>query len=268
MVTSFHPDRRLLIAVDMERYSRQDNVAQYRSQLTFQQAMRQTTDELGLDRANWMTQQGGDGELAILPQGTSEVTIVASFAPTLDRILRTHNHSLVSTSRVRLRMAVHEGLVHLDGANGYPGEAIVTVCRLVDAPPLKRALRSYPGANVALIVSERVYHDVVRHYPDLRPERFRHVPVRLADKDFDADAWIFIPDEDLSDFDGGEPITGPTTGTAPSVRSSQAATAPPPAASGSQFTFGGSVRTTGTTVFGDHNTVTGRGGSDERHQGR
>src|SRR5688500_12997729 len=70
------PDRRLLVAVDMENYSGKDNAAQYRAQQIFQQVMREAADELRLDRANWVTQQGGDGELAILPASASELTVV------------------------------------------------------------------------------------------------------------------------------------------------------------------------------------------------
>lgn len=259
MATSPHPDRRLLVAVDMERYSRQDNHAQYRSQQAFQQSMREAADELDLDRASWMTQQGGDGELAILPPGASEITVVAALAPTLDRILRAHNRSLVREARVRLRVAVHEGLVHLDGANGYPGEAIVTTCRLVDAPPLKQALRSFPHANVALIVSERVYHDIVLHYPDLRPERFQQVSVRLPDKGFEAEAWIFVPDEDLTAATRSSSTVAPLRNDAHQRAQDGAtptSTAPQPP-SASQFTFHGPV-TTEQAAFGNHNTLHGR----------
>jgi hypothetical protein len=220
VATTSQPNRRLLIAVDMERYSRQDNVVQYRSQRTFQQVMHEAVRELGLDRVRWITQQGGDGELAILPPDTPETVVVGTLAPVVNRLLATANQNQAPPARVRLRMAVHQGLVHLDGANGYPGEAVVTVCRLVDAPPLKAALRAFPSANVALIVSSEIYRDVVRQYGEPRPDRFREVKVRMPDKEFEHDAWVHVPDEDvthgdpMSDGEAGQDPAPPVTGTA------------------------------------------------------
>ncbi|WSA10909.1 hypothetical protein OG958_09105 [Micromonospora sp. NBC_01813] len=189
------PDRRILVAVDMESYSRRDNVLQHRAQLAFHEVMTTACNELGLDRASWQIQQGGDGELAILPQGTSERAVLARLTPVLDRLLRETNRGLSSEARVRLRVGVHEGPVHLDGANGYPGEAVVTVCRLVDSPELKTALRQFREAAVALIVSDRLYQDIVRHYQDLRPDHFQQVTARIPDKEFEAAAWIYVPGE-------------------------------------------------------------------------
>jgi class 3 adenylate cyclase len=200
------PDRRVLIAVDMESYSGRDNVLQHRAQLAFREVMTTACDELGLDRANWQIQQGGDGELAILPQGTSERAILARLTPVLDRLLRETNRGLSSGARIRLRVGVHEGPVHLDGANGYPGEAVVTVCRLVDSTQLKQALKQFPEAAVALIVSDRLFQDIVRQYQDLRPDHFHQVTARVPDKGFEAAAWIYVPGERI-----------PATGTRPDL---------------------------------------------------
>jgi hypothetical protein len=181
----------------MERYSPRDNVRQYRAQQLFRDVMDEAVASIGLDRRSWTTQQNGDGELAILPAGTSELTIVADFVPALDRVLREHNRSLLPDAKVRLRVAIHQGLVHLTGANGFPGEAVVEVCRLLDAEPLRRALAAFPHASVALIVSRNIFHDVVRHgYRGLRPERFAQVHVRVKQQAMDA--WISVPEEDAN----------------------------------------------------------------------
>lgn len=204
------PDRRVLVAVDMESYSRRDNVLQYRAQLTFQEVMAAACSEVGFDRASWQIQQGGDGELAILPQGTSERAVLARLTPVLDRLLRETNRGLSDEARIRLRVAVHEGPVHLDGANGFPSDAVVTVCRLVDSPQLKTALRQFPDAAVALIVSDRLYQDIIQQYQDLRLDHFRPVTARIADKGFEAAAWIYVPGESM-------PVTGTRPGPQDSV---------------------------------------------------
>src|SRR5690242_18680332 len=115
-----HPRRCVLVAVDMERYSPRDNPRQFQAQQLFRDVMAEAVASVGLQRDNWTTQQSGDGELAILPADTSELTVVADFVPALDRSLRAHNRSLLPEAKVRLRVAIHQGLVHLTGANGYP----------------------------------------------------------------------------------------------------------------------------------------------------
>jgi hypothetical protein len=218
MLVPSHPDRRFLVAVDMESYSRQNNLRQYQSQRTLREVMRAAVDEVGLDRVSWTTQSTGDGELAVLPAGVSEPTVVSRLVPAIDRILRQHNRSLIPGAKVRLRVALHQGLVHLDSANGFAGEAVVTVCRLLDAPPLKRALAAFTGAATAVIASEEVFRDVVnQQYDGLRPERFRKVEVSLPAKDFRQTAWIYVPDEDVSclDDDLEEPEPSPPTGPLP-----------------------------------------------------
>lgn len=256
------PDRQLLISIDMEHYSRRDNYLQYRAQQALRQVVDHGTAELGLDRANWRTQQGGDGELAIFRADAAEIAVVTRLAPTLDRRLRDHNRGLAPEARIRLRVAVHEGLVHLDGATGYPGNAVVTVCRLVDAPPLKAALREFPAANVALIVSDRIYQDIVRHNNEPRPDRFQRVLVELPGKDFREYAWVFVPDEDATRL-GRHPLPevspAPTTHRGndvpePDVRATKPPLPAPPAEGGQVFN---NITTHGHAAFGNHNQVSG-----------
>lgn len=256
------PDRRVLVAVDMESYSGRDNVLQHRAQLAFQEVMATACGELGFDRANWLIQQGGDGELAILPQGTSERAVVTRLTPILDRLLREHNRGLSGEARIRLRIGVHEGPVHLDGANGYPGDAVVTVCRLVDSPQLKSALRQFPRAAVALIVSDRLYHDIVRQYQDLRAEHFRQVTARLPEKKFEAAAWIYVPGENIAaaDESSGSPSPDPSQGNGGAdggVGRQGPGPRPQPPGGGQVFQ---DIRTRGVNAVGNGNaiSVTGR----------
>ncbi|MGI5146874.1 hypothetical protein ACQEVC_10895 [Plantactinospora sp. CA-294935] len=252
------PDRRVLVAVDMESYSGRDNVLQHRAQLAFREVMAAACGELGFDRANWLIQQGGDGELAILPPETSERAVVTRLTPVLDRLLREHNRGLSSEARIRLRVGVHEGPVHLDGANGYPGDAVVTVCRLVDSPQLKAALRQFPGAAVALIVSDRLYHDIVRQYQDLRPEHFQQVTARLPEKNFEAAAWIYVPGESVLAIDVRPDLLGSASdqpndgGGGGGVDRHGRGPHPQPAGGGQVFQ---DIRSRGIGAFGNGNSI-------------
>ncbi|MGC5054250.1 hypothetical protein ACLQ2S_22675 [Micromonospora sp. DT48] len=196
-----HPERRLLVCVDMERYSRRTNHQQYEAQHDFHRLLREAADAVGMDRVGWTTQQSGDGELAILPRDVSEARVIGRFVPELDRLLRRYNVSRLPAARIRLRVAVHQGMVHLDGANGFPGQAVVAVSRLCDAQPVRRALAAFPDAGVALVVSADIYRDVVTEYPEeLRPDRFRRVDVVHPAKEFREPAWLCVVDEDLTSW--------------------------------------------------------------------
>ncbi|MFI9527064.1 hypothetical protein [Micromonospora rosaria] len=228
-----HPERRLLISVDMERYSRRGNLQQYEAQQAFHDLLHGAARDVGLDRAAWATQQAGDGELAILPRDVPESCVIGRFVPELNRRLRAYNVSRVEAARVRLRLAVHQGLVHLDGANGFPGQAVVFVSRLCDADPVRRALAAFPDAGVALVVSTDIYRDVVSEYPEqMRPERFRRVRISRPEKGFDEYAWVCVVDEDLSavapsDIDARtDGQAGPDGGTKPDRARSGSAPSP------------------------------------------
>ncbi len=225
-----HPERRLLICVDMERYSRRSNVQQYEAQQDFHRLLQEAAGDVGLDRVGWTTQQAGDGELAILPRELPEARVIGRFVPELNRRLRRYNGSRLTAARIRLRVAVHQGMVHLDGANGFPGQAVVLVSRLCDAAPVRRALAAFPDAGIALVVSSDIYRDVVTEYPEeIRPERFRRIDVVHADKEFREQAWLCVVDEDITSWVDDVPpestslardtSAGPTPGTG-SVRGS------------------------------------------------
>lgn len=238
------PHRRVLVAVDMESYSSRNNVLQYRAQGAFRQILADATADVGLDRVAWKTQQGGDGELAILPPGVSERTVAAKLAPVADRLLRQHNQGLAPEAKIRLRLAVHQGLVHLDGANGFPGDAVVHVCRLVDSPQAKDALRRFPSANVALVVSDSLFREVIEHYGDLRPDQFAEVRAEIPDKRFSAPAWIYVPGENAA---GAPRVAG-----APAAAATHHEYPSSPAPASQVFS---GITAHGPAQFGNHNTM-------------
>ncbi len=232
----------------MESYSKRNNLLQHQAQTAFRRIMDGAAADAGLDRIDWLIQQAGDGELAILPTGTSERTVAAKLAPAADRRLREHNQGLRKEAKVRLRLAVHQGLVHLDGANGFPSDAVIHVCRLVDSPELKRALRRFSGADVALIVSDSMYHEVIEHYRDLRPEQFKAVRAEIPDKRFSAAAWIYVPGENAAGDATDEAAYG-----MPATSPAEATAAPRPTDPIGQVFSG--ITTHGPAQFGNQNTM-------------
>lgn len=224
MVSRSTPRRRLLLAVDIERYSRQRNLQQHESQSTLREATNTAAHATGLVWTPEDFQPTGDGYIVMLPHDTAEEVVVGRYLYELDRILRGHNNSRVPEAKVRIRAAIHIGMVHVDSANGWAGDAVVTVCRLLNAGALRRALALFPATSVAGIVSDGMYRDVViERYDGIEPERFGRVRVSQPDKRFDQIGWVFVPHHDASVLtepgeqtqpatapDGAAPDTGPT----------------------------------------------------------
>ncbi|MEV4626780.1 hypothetical protein AB0J90_10895 [Micromonospora sp. NPDC049523] len=186
---------RLCLAADAEAYSSRDVHGQLALQRRFVEVLDTAAQYAGLDRGLWQWQEQGDGQLVLLPLGLDEPRAVADLLRELAVALRHLNRDLRDDARLRLRLAIHTGLVY-PAHNGYAGDAVIHVSRLLDSAPLRTALREAAGADLAVAVSAVVYDEIVRHEPrDLRANRFRPVTVEIPSKKFRADAWIAVADE-------------------------------------------------------------------------
>jgi hypothetical protein len=206
--------RRGLIGTDTERYSRRSALDQHEAQYAYGCAVAAAAAEAGLATTGWLRQPAGDGELAVLPDGVHEPKVIAVLLTALAARLREYNRTRAVDYRVRVRVAIHHGLIHLDGAVGFPGPAPVVVARLLDSAPVRDILRRHPDANVAAIVSREVYEEVVvNRYEGLRPELFRRIEVCDAGKGFSDTAWVYAPEVDVT-----RPVWSVPSGYGPAAR--------------------------------------------------
>lgn len=143
-----------------------------------------------LNRDQWMKQQAGDGELAILPRDEPEPVVVDEYVRYLDEALTAHNANPASGRMIRLRMAVHFGAAML-ADNGYAGQGVVAVSRLVGSAPVKNALATAPQACLAVILSRQIFDDVVRQGHVSVPET-DFVRVNVQVKEFQDEAWVRV----------------------------------------------------------------------------
>ncbi|KJE21479.1 hypothetical protein FF36_04165 [Frankia torreyi] len=153
-------------------------------------------EELGrvaaLDRAHWNPPAVGGGEIAFLPPGIDEGRFVAAFVDTLRSAIARLNDGVPRTERVRLRVALHQGITFLD-ESGFSGRAVVKVAALRDCAALRAELRRHPSVDLALAVSGELFDDVVEHdYPGLRGRDFRPEQVELESGP-GVDAWLLMP---------------------------------------------------------------------------
>jgi hypothetical protein len=132
----------------------------------------------------------GDGALLAVPPLADTTILLTTLVDRLAAELRRHNHVSAITAQLRLRVALHTGVVHSDD-EGLVGTAVNHAFRLLEAEQLKLALRE-TGAELALIASLRIYDDVIRHGLGLvDPGEYQQVVVVV--KETVTPAWIRVP---------------------------------------------------------------------------
>src|SRR5580658_3673055 len=127
-------ERHLLVAVDAVGYGQGNDQDHFAMQSGIKMVLNEAATAAKLDRNRWVRQGAGDGELAILPPDEPEPLVVDAYARQLNVQLATYNAGLHHERRIRLRMAVHFGAA-MPAENGYAGQGVVAVSRLVDSPP-------------------------------------------------------------------------------------------------------------------------------------
>jgi hypothetical protein len=175
----------------------------------------------GLRRDEWDCQKAGDGELAILPPDEPENVLIDDFCRILAENVADYNEDRVDGARLRLRLAIHNGIVE-PAANGYAGAGVVVVSRLVSADVARAVQDTLPQAGLVVILSNRVFVDTVAQgHTAIRPARFRKVAVEV--KEFREDAWLHVPGFDLNDLPMPEVAAQVADPAPPSPRTQQSA---------------------------------------------
>lgn len=209
--------RRLCVVYDVEQYSQRGTRREYATQQRLVDVLQFAFGEIGLVPGQYELQEQGDGGLALLPTGgaVDEPRLIVGLLRALQNALTELNDDLVDEARIRLRVGIDEGVVH-PAAHGYVGPAVIEVCRLRDADPVRDALASSTAPMVA-VVADGLYWDVLAHgYQGLPGAAFTPVDVQV--KSYRGRAWIYLPGEARSlgadrvqspapsDADGGRPL--------------------------------------------------------------
>ncbi|MFJ6996643.1 hypothetical protein [Streptomyces sp. NPDC003090] len=205
----------------MEQYSRLDTVAQSAVQIDLVRVLDDAAALTGLDRSSWARQPQGDQEFAVLPEGVPEATVLGPFVRALASRLAALNAGRVPGDRMRLRLAVDFGVV-ADAPLGHAGPAPVSVARYVNASQLKAVLAAIESAHLAVIVSDRLYQDVVRlGHRELDPGQYVRAHIEI--KEFAGYGWIHVPGHSRDELSGH--VTGkiaPAVSATPRVTGSSA----------------------------------------------
>jgi hypothetical protein len=186
-----------MLAVDIAEFTRSDRDDEILRFLHEQLyvMLPKAFDASGVPWAECWHEDRGDGMLIVLPPGISGLNLAGRLPGLLGGLIRRQNHACHAAARIQLRVAAHFGLVAYDG-HGFVGDDVNQLFRILDAPPLKRALAA-SGADLALIVSDQIYRSFVCHYRSLvRPDAFEAVTFEVKATEFHA--WRHLQTSGLS----------------------------------------------------------------------
>ncbi|WFE63557.1 hypothetical protein [Micromonospora sp. WMMD714] len=182
--------RRLLVAVDIEKYSTRTAPAQYQGQRRLLSIAQYACKRAQVHRV--IPQESGDGRLMVFQPGVNEAAVVPALVLGFRHALHENNGDAGEFGRMRLRMAIVEGATAYAG-NGFHGPAPILVGDLINAPRLKAALDEHRESDLALVVPNYLYADLIsQNYPGLSREHFSPFPVELRHDQVER-AWIHLP---------------------------------------------------------------------------
>jgi hypothetical protein len=136
-------------------------------------------------------QDRGDGRLYVLPPRLDEALVVPRLVLGLRHGLYLGNQVPGGFGRLRLRVAMARGAI-APGATGFVGRAPITACRLVDSQPARDGLEASKSADLALIVPDELYQDVIKlDFPGLPSSEFTQSSVSV--KEYSGTGWVYVP---------------------------------------------------------------------------
>lgn len=187
-----------VFGVDIQRWSDRDLHGQVDLRRELHRILEYALEAADIDAAGWTRQDSGDGILALVPPAIPKASLVADLLRELKIELNRLNAPRSDKGRMRLRVVMHHGDVLVDGT-GYAGTAIVIASRLLDSNPVRKALDQTPEAELAVILSDRMFEDVEGQRGLFRGD-FQPVTVVDKQKRFEGRAWIHIPGTRPSDL--------------------------------------------------------------------
>ncbi|MEU7071239.1 hypothetical protein AB0B30_22145 [Streptomyces narbonensis] len=187
------PVNRTILLIDVERFSRRDDVVQAVLRRTFNKIVDQTLEAAGVEANQQYREDRGDGLIALLSGDVAKTAILRSLLTTTPELLHEHNLLASESAQMRMRIVLAAGEVahdpHAGTTGGLVGHDLNQACRLLDADVLRSALAERGDEHCVLAVSAPVYEGVVRHgHRGVRPELFRRADVTV--KDGVLAAWI------------------------------------------------------------------------------
>ncbi|BBC35895.1 uncharacterized protein SGFS_071890 [Streptomyces graminofaciens] len=224
------PVFRTILLFDIEQFGSRDDVEQAFLRRVLYDVVDDTLADI--DATIRLRADRGDSVMELIDAQVSVPTLLKTLLTETPALLHNKNRLLASSARMRLRIVLSSGYVAVDELDGWVGSDLNHAVRLLNADPLRDALKQ-SDADGVLCVSDGIYQGVVRHGPlGVRPDDFHRVTVET--KEGPTVAWLH----------GGP-------GTDIDARPSTTASAAAPDTSGTHTHIGGDqYGVTGGTVHG------------------
>ncbi|MDK9495914.1 hypothetical protein QEZ40_007400 [Streptomyces katrae] len=269
------PVNRTILLLDIERFSRRDDVVQVVLRRTLNKIVDQTLEAAGVEATQQYREDRGDGLIVLLSGDVAKTVLLRSLLTAVPDLLHEHNQLASDSAQMRLRIVLAAGEVahdpHAGTTGGLVGHDLNQACRLLDADVLRSALAARQDEHCVLAVSAPVYEGVVRHgHRGVRPELFRQADVTV--KDGVLPAWIHrgaaadrtpapVTTPDPEPASGRAQASEPAGAPAPPAGNRTSAAAPSSAprerSAGAVFHLGGNPVIHGSLVGGDQYGVSG-----------
>jgi hypothetical protein len=179
---------RLMFGVDIVGYSSRPTPEKNRAQRRLADLVRAVVAAMNVDERDTDRQNAGDGLHLVLPARAQVHQALPTLLRQADEHLRSDNRG--NDDRIRIRLAAGVGTIGL-AELGFAGRTIVELGRLLDSRVLHRAVTDHPDADLVVLVSDRLYGDVVQEgHEGLGPDEF--APVRVRVKEYTGTAWLWV----------------------------------------------------------------------------
>ena len=182
---------RTIVAVDVEGFG--DRCRTNRNQVAVRdglyRAMREAFGQAGIPWADRDHEDRGDGVFILVGPEVPKSVFAESLPSALVSALCLHNGAHPGPERIRLRMALHAGEVHLD-EHGATGASVNLAFRLLESGPVKAALAASRGCWRSL----PRHGSSRRSCGTARPVPGRVSCRRVAVKETTTTGWICLPD--------------------------------------------------------------------------
>ncbi len=256
------PVNRTILLLDIEKFGQRDDVEQTFMRRMLHTVVEDTLAAAGAAPTDQHREDRGDSVMVLISPEISKVRLLRALLAETPTLLHGNNRLAASSAQVRLRIVLASGEVALHQQPGTLGGAVGhdlnQAFRLLDAEPLRAALRERAEESV-LCVSESVFRGVVRHgHPGLRPEEFHRITAE--GKEGPLVGWLYDAARVKAGTGAGagaEAGAGTGTDTASGTDDAPAAAPPGPRGGGGVVFNGGSPAFGGSLVTGDQHAVSG-----------
>lgn len=180
-----------IVATDVEKSGGRDDNLLLRMRADLRDILAGTLSRQRIDIAALTVLDDGDGFRLLLPADIAPHALVDPFLNRLGIELRAHRAAANPAHRLRLRVALHSGLLFREPSGSYTGIPLKDCARLLDAPAGRRLLADNPRADMVVLLTDAFYQDVVAGGTTVDPAWFRRIPVQV--KETDRDGWAYLP---------------------------------------------------------------------------